>query len=143
MYSSSDRAAGQTRPSCYRDLLRCGQCKGRLTEDTTIRRVYTCSPDCREPIDADWVDAQVIRALPPQIPLDRAWHALNAITVGSQQVYLAWFSPPRHRQPSATPRPTETFLPGGRPAQGDQRRDQPGLARQQDVVPPWQVRATQ
>ncbi|MBB5866718.1 hypothetical protein F4553_000097 [Allocatelliglobosispora scoriae] len=117
MYSTPSRTIRQTTPSSYRDLLRCRFCRRQLTEDTTAGRAYTCSPDCRAPINADWVDAQVTRALPPRIPLDRAWHALNAITVGTRQIHLAWFSPPQQRQPPATPHPPETFLhpPPGTP----------------------------
>ncbi|MBB5868572.1 hypothetical protein F4553_001951 [Allocatelliglobosispora scoriae] len=100
-----------TIPTSYTDLLWCGLCRRHLVPATVgTAQVYQCTPGCRPPIHTERVDAQVRAALGTKVPLDRAFHVLNAVTVREgTQVWLAWYSPPRPYQPPATTPPAEGF----------------------------------
>jgi hypothetical protein len=102
----------------YLPLLQCRFCRRRLLEVHVdgIRRTYQCGSGCRkQPIDGDWLDDQIHRALAGKIALHRAAEAIETISLGAADptgVRVLWRRIfPTQPQPTATTRPTTVFRP--------------------------------
>ncbi|GAA1378506.1 hypothetical protein [Catellatospora chokoriensis] len=105
----------------FAPLLYCAGCRRRMRELTGgPQRVFQCAPGCRrQPVDAVWLEEQVVRALAGRVPLVRAAEAITAITVarhgpagvGVRYRNDRWIG----RQPDMRARPTTVFVPARRP----------------------------
>ncbi|WP_191842619.1 hypothetical protein [Catellatospora chokoriensis] len=102
-------------------LVRCGLCRQRVREVHLEggRRAHDCGNGCRrQPIDGQWLDDQIHRALAGKIALHRAAEAVEAISVGAVDpisLRVLWRQVfPAGPQPTATARPATVFLPTSR-----------------------------
>ncbi|GAB4054873.1 recombinase zinc ribbon domain-containing protein [Catellatospora paridis] len=108
-------------PVSFQQLLHCAWCSGPMAAmhaaDGT--RGYQCPPRCsrKNPVNADWLERQVLDALHHRVPLADTPSVLQAITVGAVQpgqIRLTW------RVPHLTivqpqDRPTVRFVPARNP----------------------------
>jgi hypothetical protein len=91
--------AGQPtrRPISFQELLRCAWCSGPMVAVQAADRArgYRCLPRCsrRNPVDADWLERQILDALHGRVRIADTPEVLSAVTVGamrSGQIRLTW-----------------------------------------------------
>lgn len=119
MNAERPAAAGQPtrRPISFQELLRCAWCGGPMAavQGADGARGYHCPPRCsrRNPVDAEWLERQVLDALHGRVRIADAPDVLSAVTVGamrSGQIRLTWRV---HHLSITQPqdRPTVRFVP--------------------------------